>query len=263
MTVHPLVDGVVRAYLDAIDAEVPGLVEALYLGGSVALGDFHPDASDVDFIAVTCVRPFDTEITALSRAHSRLVSRQEWPAFEGIYVTWQDLARNPSRIEPGPHAHGGRVYATGSRGRNPVTWHTLATRGIAVRGPHRDEAEIWTDRAELSAWTRENLNTYWRDWLARSSRLASPLGLAGFGTWAPAWGVLGVSRMRYTLDTGLIASKTNAGGYARRRFDERWRRILNECLRIRRGGEHPLYRNAIARRRDALAFMTMVIDGVG
>jgi hypothetical protein len=46
-----VVDQVVDAYLRMVDAEVAGLVEGLYLVGSVALGDFRPRGSDIDFVA--------------------------------------------------------------------------------------------------------------------------------------------------------------------------------------------------------------------
>jgi len=65
MPVHPLVEGVVHAYLRAIDAEAPGLVEGLYLTGSVSLGDFRAHTSDIDFVAVTANSPDAAAIAAL------------------------------------------------------------------------------------------------------------------------------------------------------------------------------------------------------
>ncbi len=80
-------------------------------------------------------------------------------------------------------------------------------------------------------------------------------------SWGPAWGVLGVSRLHYTLATGAIASKCGAGEYAREAFDPRWRHIIDECLRIRRGGPgRARYRSPFARRRAALDFVAMAID---
>ena len=49
----PSVERLVAAYLTLVDAEVPGLVEGLYLTGSLALDEFRPGRSDVDFVAVT------------------------------------------------------------------------------------------------------------------------------------------------------------------------------------------------------------------
>ena len=90
-------------------------------------------------------------------------------------------------------------------------------------------------------------------------------------------------RLHYTLATGKIGSKEEAGDYGMRTFPERWHLALRESLRIRRadrarpdvasafsemiddlrireaadGGS--LYSTPVARRRDVLAFADMVI----
>jgi hypothetical protein len=69
-----------------------------------------------------------------------------------------------------------------------------------------------------------------------------------------------VTRLHYTLATEQITSKEGAGVYALDAFPDRWHHVVNECLRIRRGKPNPLYRNPAARRRDALTFISMVID---
>jgi hypothetical protein len=52
-TVHSLVSEVASTYLSAVDAALPGFVQGLYLTGSVALDDFYPAWSDIDFVAVS------------------------------------------------------------------------------------------------------------------------------------------------------------------------------------------------------------------
>jgi hypothetical protein len=47
------VQRLVSHYLRIVDAALPGLVEAMYVVGSAALGDFQPAVSDADFVAVT------------------------------------------------------------------------------------------------------------------------------------------------------------------------------------------------------------------
>jgi hypothetical protein len=46
MTLPAEVDRVVTRYLALVDAAAPGVVEGLYLVGSVALDDFHPRSSE-------------------------------------------------------------------------------------------------------------------------------------------------------------------------------------------------------------------------
>jgi hypothetical protein len=113
----------------------------------------------------------------------------------------------------------------------------------------------------LVSWCLHNLDSYWRRWHAQHARLLSRGGLAALGTWAPAWGVLGVSRLHYTIATGEITSKEGAGIYALETFPARWQRVLQECLRIRRKeGGTSLYVSPLARRADALAYMAMVME---
>lgn len=51
------------------------------------------------------------------------------------------------------------------------------------------------------------------------------------------WGVLGVTRLHYTLATGMVTSKAGAGAYALETFPERWHRILREAVDIRTNQE--------------------------
>ncbi len=95
------------AYLLAVDAVDPDLVEGFYAIGSAALDDFRPGASDVDFVAVTTTAPTDLQVAALTRIHARMSRR---PILDGIYTTWPDLARDPGQASPGPHAYGRRFH---------------------------------------------------------------------------------------------------------------------------------------------------------
>jgi hypothetical protein len=120
---------------------------------------------------------------------------------------------------------------------------------------------VWTDTGELVSWCRNNLDGYWRRWHAQHARLLSRGGLAALGTWAPAWGVLGVSRLHYTIATGEITSKEGAGIYALETVPAHWHRVLQECLRIRRrAGGTSLYVSPLARRADALGYVAMVMQ---
>ena len=252
-----VVQEAVRAYLEAVDATVPGLIVGLYLTGSVALGDFRPHASDIDFVAVAAGPPGPAALAALAEVHTRGRAR---PYLDGIYVTWGDLAGDPGAAATGPYTNEGRFQPHSRAQRHPVTRHTLWRHGIPLRGPAREDLAVWTDTAALTSWTRGNLETYWRPWWQRSAGLLSRAGLAMLGAWAPAWGVLGVSRLHYTLATGEITSKEGAGVYAKAALPSRWHHVLDECLRIRRGeGGRSLYRNPLERRRDALLYMRAVL----
>ncbi|MGE3844307.1 MAG: hypothetical protein AB7I50_22300, partial [Vicinamibacterales bacterium] len=65
-----LVEDAVGAYLDLVHLEAPGLIQGLYLVGSVALDDFRPRTSDIDFEAVTGPEPDGSALRALARVHA-------------------------------------------------------------------------------------------------------------------------------------------------------------------------------------------------
>lgn len=259
MRLHPLVREKSAAYLARVDAAAPGLVEGLYLVGSVALDDFRPGASDIDFVAVTS-RPLAAgapDLDALRTVHRSIAGR---PYFDGSYVTWADLAGDPSKAGAGAGTHEGRLHGRPAGDGDIIAWHTLAGHGVAVRGPRAGDLDVWTDRTALTSWCRRNATEYWRPWLVRASRL-SPLGLASLTRWGPAWCVLGISRLHHTIATGAITSKSGAGVYAREAFDPRWRPVIEECLLIRRGERTGLGR-PVRRRRAALDFLAMAIEDI-
>ncbi|MFC7532701.1 nucleotidyltransferase domain-containing protein [Actinoplanes sp. GCM10030250] len=233
-------DLIATEFLVRADILAPGLVEGLYLQGSVALGDYHPGVSDIDFVAVTQ----DPADPALVREIHHGMPRR--PHFDGLYVTWEDLRADPSTVPPGPAVHENRILPSSRFERHLVTWHVLAQAGVALRGPAKPE--IFTDWPALAASTRENLESYWRPWSQSIRRHPGSLT-----SWAVSWGVLGVTRLRHSLVLGRVTSKTEAGRYALRSYPG-WDRILEEALRLRCGGA-PQYRNPFHRRTDFLGYL--------
>ncbi|NYH53740.1 hypothetical protein HNR06_003329 [Nocardiopsis arvandica] len=261
MAVHPRVQTLAQTFLAHADQEAPGLVEGLYLTGSVALGDFRPHTSDVDFVIVTGRAPRARELELLRGVHTRTRADVPKPQFNGIHVTWDDLTGDPASCGPVPSVTNGRFRSRASADVNPATWHVLAEHGVAVRGPHPLELDVWDELEGLRAWSLGSLDEQWRRWRERAGRLVTPRGLAVLGSLAPSWSVLSVSRLHFTLKTGEITSKSGAGAYALHAFPERWQRIVNECLRVRRSANaSSLYESALARRRAALDYIEMVLD---
>jgi len=183
----------------------------------------------------------------------------------GIYVRGADLSKSPLTVTALAAHVSGRFRTAPRHGFdvNPITWHTLARHGVAIRGPGREQLQIHTDQAELRSWTRGNLNSYWRRWVARARRPSLDAARVGSRRFA-ASGVLGAPRLHYTIATGEIASKEDAAAHALDVFDPRWRPLIEDALawwRIQ--PSPPPYRGGAARRRrraDAADFVSCVID---
>ena len=260
MALPSLVREVCSEYLELADAESPGLVTGLYLVGSLALGGYRPDHSDLDFLAVTSRRPEAGDVAGLRKLHAEMARRRSRPVLDGVYVRAADLSRPPAEADGAVRANLGQVSTEDHYEPNPVTIHLLARRGIAFRGPDIADLGLRDDPGALRAWVVDNLRTYWKPWVDRWARSIGPRALAN----GPVeWVVLGVPRLHFTLTSGEVCTKEDAARYASRRFGGQWDGVLDEALRLRARGRGGSYRSALIRRREAVDFARMVIaDGV-
>jgi hypothetical protein len=250
----PEVADVVERYLALVDERLPGTVDGLYLGGSLALDDYRPGQSDVDFVALTRDPLDDAALDELAAIHAEL--RSPFP-FDGIYVTDDELAREPAAARA-PAVHEGSMARSGGFEANPVVWHTLAHHGIRVRGPAPDRLAVWSDPEALRRWNVDNLTGYWAG-LVNRWRAATPTRELVVHHYGLPWLVLGVARLHYTIVTGEVTSKAGAGEWALDHYDTRWRPVISTCLGLRRGEEVELYRDPGAVWEDGIAFAEEVI----
>lgn len=265
--------------LARLDRALPGRIEGFYVVGSACLGAFRLGRSDIDVVAIVDGPLAGPELRRLRAVHrgrwltalvGDVVLRQRWPLVcNGSYLERGALSRSPVDVTALAGHVAGR-FAAGAAGGfdvNPVTWQMLARHGIAVRGPEPAGLGIHTDPAELRLWTRGNLDGYWRDWVRRAHRPGVTRGRLPPRRFA-AWGVLGVSRLRYTLDTGEITSKESAGEYALQVFGPEWRPVIEDALAWWRGDPSPSADRGrpvrggrpVRRTRAAADFVAHVID---
>ncbi len=209
-------------HLAALDKMAPGLVDSLYLTGSVTLGDYHQGRSDIDFMAFTSRPVTDPEVVALlAQVHAFLLTDLQavLPAtghYDGNYVALGGLPAVPDDQPRGPHVVNGTFHGNEVNGHlTPATWTEFAKYAIAIRGPERGELGISVSPDRLSTWLLGNLNAYWKrravDGITMLRKLDASEALAGE---IVAWDALGAARLHYTLATGDIASKAAAGEYA-------------------------------------------------
>ncbi len=222
-----------ETFLAYADEAAPGLVEGLYLHGSLGFGEWIAGRSDIDYVAVLAARP-DRATTALLRTvHERLAGTFPTTSYDGFHPTWHDLAQAPSACPDVPCTQGGEWKDEGRFDVSPVTWHELARHGVVIRGPRLEDVKIWTDQQALRAHTHENLESYWAEQaraLRRFPDEAARPDLVG-------WAVLGIPRLHHLLATDRLTSKSAAGRYAVDAFGEQWRPLVNEALAYRSSGQ--------------------------
>ncbi|WP_232663802.1 nucleotidyltransferase domain-containing protein [Pseudonocardia sp. TRM90224] len=141
------VERATSTYLALADDRLLGLVEGLYLHGSLRFGEFHPARSDIDFVAVVAERPDAEQVVVLGEVLGEVARQHPRPHFDGVHVLRTDLAAIPSGCPDVPCFHEGRFDPAGRFELSPVTWHELAWHGVTVRGEPLRESDVWTDRA--------------------------------------------------------------------------------------------------------------------
>lgn len=258
MSLPQAVSDVTTGFLEEVDGRLPGRLTGLLLHGSLCWGEFFR-GSDVDFVAVWDEVPRGEEVDLLRAAHEATRARFPTPTFDGFHCTTADLAGPPSLVGPRPVFYEGSFAAAGTIDINPVTWHELAERGIAVRGV---VPAVHADPAALLEHTRTNLDTYWRVILSRLEE-AGP-DVAGRDDATVAWVGLGAPRLHHLLATGRLTSKSGAGRYVRDTLDRRWSMIAQEALRIREEPWTPsLYDDPAERGRDTYDLLAWVVEDRG
>ena len=241
---------VVQSLLDALDDGKPGLIAGLHVVGSIAYGDFKPTKSDLDFVAVLA-RPLDeSDLESIRHAHRSASGR---PPLDGIYTTCDQLRGGTT---PEARFHDGVLVPFDDYGATPVTRRELATIGVPIRGTISG-LDIENDTVVLQRWVRQNLDTYWADWIRRASGL-TPLAIYALLPAGVEWSVLGITRMLYTLATGEVISKSEVAEWGIGHVEDRYHDILRSAAKIRHGSTGN-FLEMMDRKAQALAYMTHVL----
>jgi hypothetical protein len=227
------VRAMVSTFLREVDIAAPGLIEMLYLTGSVALDDYRPGVSDIDFLAITSRTLGDGDLGVIADIHRDMPNA---PHVDGLYLDSAALTARPDDEGVVPHAVDGVFVADKRCGElNPVLWLMLGQCGIAVRGPSARELDIQVDPDRVRTWNLANLSSYWKPLAGRIRQAmarrdaAKPVYNDGV-----MWTVLGPARLHYTLATGAVTSKTGAGQYVADHFPQ-WSSLAQLAVTCRDG----------------------------
>jgi hypothetical protein len=238
-----------RRHLAAVDDAAPEFVRALYITGSVALGDYRPGRSDIDFMAFTSRSPAPADVAALRDFHDGVRGPL---CYDGAYVSWDTLPRVPDDSPAVPHVMDG-VFSDSRCGElTPSTWTEFSRYAIAVRGPEAVTLGVSVPPDRLSQWNLGNLNSYWLNLANRTASVLAERDPAGTAdAEAVAWCALGAARLHYTLATGDITSKSGAGRYALEHFGA-YADVITAALAWRATGDGEFTNAAALRGADLI-----------
>jgi predicted nucleotidyltransferase len=227
------VNAVLEELVGGVRAILRERLLGMYLYGSLALGDFDPDSSDVDFLAVTDDDLPPDSVAALVALHERIFALDvPWAKeLEGSYVPRAALRRFERANARHPHIDRGEAELTVQQHEVDSVFqrYVLREHGVTLLGP---PAAVWMDPItadDLREATLELMRIWWAPMADSPERLYHP----GY----QAYAVLTMCRMLYTLDCGDVVSKPAAARWAIATQDARWAPLIERALGWRRDDE--------------------------
>ena len=222
----------VSKYVRALERQGHPDLEAVYLVGGSALGDFSDRQSNIDLVVVTASEPAPADRAGFQRAE-RALERVGRPP--GVwYATWDDIADGSPAGVPGTLD-------------TPMTRCLLTEEAIAVTGP--DWPVVAYDQGVFQGWCRGRLKELLAgaDGLMVMRREVVPL-------------VLEAARLAEGAVTGRVLSRSQAGEEALALVPNHYRRILNDAVGYRRGANTSNYWGPFERKADARQVIRLLVE---
>ena len=221
------------AEVNAILHEVHGRVQTMlgahfrgmYLYGSLALGDFSPLTSDIDFVVVTDADLPPDRVAALHAMHADLAATWvPWGAeLEVSYIPQPALRRHdPAQASYPRIERGEELRIVKYNSGNVIQRYLLREHGIALAGP---SLQAWIDPVPPDD-LRRDVTAIAQEWLVPLRDDPVSLRHRGYQGYI----VLTICRMLYTLQFGAIVSKPTAARWAREALGPRWAPLINRAL---------------------------------
>jgi hypothetical protein len=217
----------VNVFVDLLQANMRAILGdqfvGLYLGGSLALGDFNPQRSDIDFVAITAEQLPPVMVVALELMHARLWAAEiKWGRkLDGSYVPQQVFRHWIPDHAPCPFVEADAFCVT-NQGSAVIQRHILREHGVVVVGPKPQTMLDPVVAGELRLPLRDMLEQWWRPllhdptWLQQSHK--------------QPFAILTMCRMLYTLEHGVIVSKPVATRWCQRGIAAQWAELLDWAL---------------------------------
>jgi predicted nucleotidyltransferase len=221
----------IRIFVHHIHTAFPDEVIGIYVIGSVALDDFQECKSDIDLL-VLCRNLHDEDRFSTVRIQHRLISRKAKLQLNGYYITADALnvanAANTKAIYfQGSHVEV-RLFDMAI-----VTLLELHNSALTVYGAPSNSLSIRVNKDDVTAFTFSNLIQYWQPWLKKHNSLWWRKISLVIIPRVTEWTLLGLARQLYTLYTGEITSKTNAGKFCIKYLPADLREIMLKAIDIR------------------------------
>jgi hypothetical protein len=221
--------------LARVQRALPGKVAGFYLFGSLSLGDFDPQSSDVDFLIVTTGELSEKELAKLKEMHAGIAA-SDLPyckRLEGSYIPLAALRRYDPDMASHPTIGADWEFQVAPHGSNWILErHILREHGVVVWGPPPENLIDPVPLHERQGAVCKQLAGFWQQQIKgpEEPEWLRPLHYQAFA-------VLTMCRALYTLQHGDVISKPAAAAWALQSLDPKWRPLVERALEWRQRHE--------------------------
>ncbi|MGE6348861.1 nucleotidyltransferase domain-containing protein [Bacillus mycoides] len=214
-------------------------IVGVYIYGSIALGAFHIETSDVDFITVISDSVNEAEKQQIIELHKKLSKSALGKKMDGMYIPLADLGKYNHEINEYVYCADGKADI-GHWDINAVTWWTLKNQGITVTGREAEDLPFQIKWDDVVNTMKYNVEHYWLEKTKRPY-------LFFIEEWVES-AVVTMGRILYTLDHKTIVSKDSGLQYMLELYSHKWEPLLREVGRMR---HNPKEKRILSRWRRA------------
>ena len=217
---HPEVDALLEILLARIREVLGDKLVGLYLYGSLVMGDFDMEASDIDLLAALTSDVTETEFERLQAMHDAIA--REHPPWENRievqYYSLQGLNTFRDKRTPIAKISPGEPFNLSDAGRDwLMNWYMVREQAVVLYGPPAAEIIGPVSREEYVEAAREHVEE-WGPRMAETKDRPSQ-----------AYAILTMCRALYTDREGGQLSKKQAAEWVAREYPE-WAGITQKAL---------------------------------
>jgi len=226
-TVYADVNIVLHEFLTKVQTILGDTFYGMYLSGSLALGDFSSQRSDIDFVVVTNTSLSNDLLSALQSMHAHFnASASPWATeIEAAYIPLDALHHYDPAHACHPHIERGKYEILHMDELNTgwiIQYYILREHGVVIAGP-----QPLTLIDPISAQDiQQAVITLMDEWWSLMRHDSARLQYRGYQVYA----VLTMCRMLYTLDCGAVVSKPCAARWVQKTSNGRWDALIDDAL---------------------------------
>ena len=136
-TPYPDINEILDLLLTSVKKILQDQFVGMYLYGSLSSGDFHPEASDIDFLVATVEMLSEKTIAELEAMHQRIwVTGLKWAdKLEGSYIPRKNLRSYEKSDNAYPTVNEHKFYVAQHGSDWIIQRHIIREQGVVLAGP--------------------------------------------------------------------------------------------------------------------------------